>query len=77
MKTVYLAGPIAGTTEGEAKRWRIDATEYLAQYGIIGISPLRNEPAKDGKYANAENFAKENTAAQSRAIAAKNSMPTA
>lgn len=72
MKTVYLAGPIAGTTEGEAKRWRIDAAKYLCQYGIIGISPLRNEPAKNGGYATAENFAKDHTNLESRAIAAKN-----
>ena len=46
-KYVYLAGPIAGCTEEEATEWR----EYVCTYfthGIIGISPLRCEPLKQG-----------------------------
>lgn len=72
MKTVYLAGPIAGTTEQEAKSWRYKAIQELRMWDIRGISPLRNEPAKDGKYEAAEGFAASHTKDQSRAIAAKN-----
>ena len=49
-RTVYLAGPIAGCTEGEAKDWRLGVIEHLAAHNIIGISPLRCEPAVNGRY---------------------------
>lgn len=46
---VYLAGPIAGCTEGEAKDWRDYVCADLSGSGIVGISPLRCEPPqKDG-----------------------------
>jgi len=48
--TVYLAGPIAGLTEGEAKDWRCRVTEALHAHGITGISPLRCEPSIKGRY---------------------------
>ena len=52
MKTVYLAGPIGGLTESEAKDWRTYVDERLADetYEIQGVSPLRCEPAIKGKY---------------------------
>jgi nucleoside 2-deoxyribosyltransferase len=49
-KTVYLAGPIAGLTETEAKTWRSGVQEQLMEANIMGISPLRCEPAIDGYY---------------------------
>jgi nucleoside 2-deoxyribosyltransferase len=50
MKTVYLAGPIAGCTENEAKDWREGVSQRLLRHNIMGISPLRCEPAVNGKY---------------------------
>lgn len=38
---VYLAGPIAGTTAGEAFLWREEATAALDNLGIEARSPLR------------------------------------
>ena len=49
--TVYLAGPIGGLTSDQAKGWRHNISEELAQHGIRGISPLRCEPATHGVYA--------------------------
>ena len=40
-KSVYLAGPIAGSTFDEAGHWRDQAREQLARYKIDGFSPLR------------------------------------
>lgn len=48
--TVYLAGPIAGCTEDEAKDWRAYVNELLEPYGIKGISPLRCEPLHGKTY---------------------------
>ena len=49
---IYLAGPILGLTEGEAKNWRqlVDDQLRLSGSNIVGISPLRCEPAIDGAY---------------------------
>jgi len=47
---VYLAGPIDGTTEDEAKQWRSDVSTMLEAHNIKGISPLRCEPPIDGVY---------------------------
>jgi len=51
-KTVYLAGPIAGLTEKEAKDWRkeVDDEVQFKSKGIRCISPLRCEPPIKGKY---------------------------
>ena len=49
-KFVYLAGPITGLTESEAKVWRQDVAERLEDHGITGISPLRCEPAHGERY---------------------------
>ncbi len=49
MEYVYLAGPITGCTEGEAKDWRKYVIEHLPE-DMVGVSPLRSEPAVDGKY---------------------------
>ena len=46
-KYIYLAGPIAGLTEVEAIEWRGWVRERLP-HGIVGISPLRCEPLKEG-----------------------------
>lgn len=48
--SVYLAGPIAGCNKSEANDWRKYVAEKLAQYNIIGISPLRCEPIIGKKY---------------------------
>lgn len=53
MRTVYLAGPIAGCAEDEAKNWRTEAANFLIQFKIKGVTPLRNEPAKNGQYVTA------------------------
>jgi nucleoside 2-deoxyribosyltransferase len=44
MKHVYLAGPIGGRTQEEAKGWREDVSAQIKGHGIAGISPLRCEP---------------------------------
>lgn len=43
--TVYLAGPIAKTSAGEAFQWRIHATQKLAERGIEARSPMRAKMA--------------------------------
>jgi len=43
MSSVYLAGPIANLTYDEANAWRLEAIEYLADFGIRGRSPLRGK----------------------------------
>lgn len=50
MKYVYLAGPILGCTEYEAKNWRQYAHDVLIDHGIVGISPLRCEPIDGSTY---------------------------
>ena len=42
--TVYLAGPIMGQTETEAKEWRMDMEEFLGYHRVRAVSPLRCEP---------------------------------
>lgn len=42
--TVYLAGPIRGYTEAEAKSWRHDTARRLRDLGIRVLDPLRSEP---------------------------------
>ena len=62
-KYIYLAGPIAQCTQGEANDWR----DYLSEQfhsNIIGISPLRCEtmhgetygPGNDPRYNSQEQF---------------------
>lgn len=41
MKTIYLAGPIAGLTLKEATYWRDTATEYLEPLGYTVLNPMR------------------------------------
>lgn len=48
--TVYLAGPINGCTEGQAKEWRKYVADELALSGIRAISPLRCEPIVGERY---------------------------
>jgi len=42
-KQVYLAGPIADLDYTEAQTWRTEAREWLADFDIDGISPLRGK----------------------------------
>jgi nucleoside 2-deoxyribosyltransferase len=46
--SLYLAGPIFGCTEGEAKDWRAYVTEQLPW--VTCISPLRCEPMVGERY---------------------------
>ncbi len=46
--SLYLAGPIFGCSEGEAKNWRQWVAAQLPFMRCI--SPLRCEPAVDGRY---------------------------
>lgn len=41
MKTVYLAGPIAGLSYGGATEWREKAIPWLAAHDIRALSPMR------------------------------------
>lgn len=68
---VYLAGPIAGCTLGEANDWRNEVIPRLAEFGVIGISPLRCEPIIGERYTLNYQDPKFGTA---RAIASKNKM---
>lgn len=40
---VYLAGPITGLTHTESTDWRQEAMDYLIDFGIKGLSPLRGK----------------------------------
>jgi len=41
--SVYLAGPISGSTYDEANDWRESIIDILAGWGINGLNPLRNK----------------------------------
>lgn len=71
MKTVYLAGPIAGHTRAGATSWRDDMSARLAKHGIRGISPLRCEPIVGERYGLTYDDPRFGTA---RAIYSKNRM---
>ena len=73
-KYIYLAGPIAGCTQEEATEWRDDVQKSLP-HGIIGISPLRCEPLKEGMRFT-EDGATEKMWSDPRAIATKNWLDT-
>ena len=73
-KTVYLAGPIAECDDKEANEWR-DWVISRLPYGIIGISPLRCEPLKEGMR-NTDPGATEKMWSDPRAIATKNWLDT-
>jgi nucleoside 2-deoxyribosyltransferase len=47
---IYLAGPIAGCTEGEAKDWRAYVNTKLEAINCVGVSPLRCEPLIGARY---------------------------
>ena len=42
MKHIYLAGPIAGCSYGEATNWRVEFGSRLPP-GVVGVSPMRNK----------------------------------
>ena len=44
---VYLAGPITGLNYKGATDWRFYAKEFLAQFGITGVSPMRSKNCLD------------------------------
>ena len=73
-KYIYLAGPIAGLNEEEATEWRGWDRENLP-HGVIGISPLRCEPLKDGMVYTDEG-ATDPMWSDARAINAKNWLDT-
>lgn len=73
MKTVYLAGPIAGCDKAEANDWREEMAERLARYNIRGISPLRCEPVIGDRYGLTYHDEKFGSA---RAICSKNEFDT-
>lgn len=50
IRTIYLAGPIAGCTKGEANDWRDYVRSKLEPHRIRGISPLRCEPIIGNTY---------------------------
>jgi len=68
-RTVYLAGPILGCTEGEANDWRKGVSDVLKPHDIIGISPLRCEPIRGERYGTGNDDPRFGTAL---AIASKN-----
>ena len=73
-KFIYLAGPIAGCTQEEANEWR-EYVRSMLPHGIVGISPLRCEPLKEGmKYT--EEGASPKMWSDPRAIATKNWLDT-
>ncbi len=43
MPNVYLAGIISGIPYEETIEWREEAQEYLSDFGIKGISPMRGK----------------------------------
>jgi len=47
---IYLAGPIFGCTEGEAKDWRKHVAAELEEHCITGVSRLRCEPLVGARY---------------------------
>lgn len=67
--SVYLAGPIVNCDRAEANDWRNDVIFRLERIGIRGISPLRCEPAVNGRYDLGYTDDRFGTA---RAIASKN-----
>ena len=73
-KYIYLAGPIAGCTQEEATEWRDHICTFFP-YGIVGISPLRCEPLKEGM-TYTEPGATEKKWSDPRAIATKNWLDT-
>lgn len=73
MKTVYLAGPIAGCNKEEANNWRRQVQDALQAFNIRGISPLRCEPLTGERYAVSEGYkGADPRFGTARAIASKN-----
>jgi len=48
--SIYLAGPILGTTKAEANEWREKFRSRLHTIDIEGVSPLRCEPLIGERY---------------------------
>ena len=73
-KFIYLAGPIAGCTQEEANEWR-EYVRSMLPHAIVGISPLRCEPLKEGMLYTEEG-ASPKMWSDPRAIATKNWLDT-
>ena len=73
-KFIYLAGPIAGCTQEEANEWR-EYVRSMLPHAIVGISPLRCEPLKEGM-TYTEEGASPKMWSDPRAIATKNWLDT-
>lgn len=48
-KRVYLAGPVRGLDYKEAVEWREYVKNRLAEFGIVGVSPMRDKEHLYGK----------------------------
>jgi nucleoside 2-deoxyribosyltransferase len=73
---VYLAGPIAGCTGGEANDWREYVEDRLPP-GVVGVSPLRCEPIIGERYGEPGDYAShleqiDQKFGSAKAIASKN-----
>jgi nucleoside 2-deoxyribosyltransferase len=67
---IYLAGPIAGLKYDDAVSWRVEAEHKLANYGIQGLSPIRQELHLEGED-RIEHFYNENPVYTAKGITAK------
>lgn len=47
--TVYLSGPITGCTYEGCTDWRDFARQFLAEFGVDGLSPMRGKEFLRGK----------------------------
>lgn len=56
MPTVYLAGPISGQTYAGATDWREYAICRLAEWGIVGLSPMRGKAYLSGETRLADHY---------------------
>lgn len=43
MRRVYLGGPIDGLSYEEATEWRSYAKNRFAEYGVVGVDPMRGK----------------------------------
>ncbi len=69
--TVYLAGPIGGCSAVEANDWRTHCMDFLDDYNITAVSPLRCEPIIGQRYDISGN-SNDPKVGSARAIGSKN-----
>jgi nucleoside 2-deoxyribosyltransferase len=53
---VYLAGPITGKSYGDAADWRGYASRWLADRGLVGVSPMRWKHYLAAEHAIADSY---------------------